>query len=147
MRRSIVLYLPLQLVFPGLEQPGVNFTNILWAAFSYKGFLRSFYVVTIWVRNFWRNVFGAKAAHEMLVKLTPGKASQDQSSRKFYCTFPGLESSILSGRSNKKKGMISQVYQWSKRGIFESKKAKECLWRIIIPFSSLASIEAPWHSA
>jgi len=60
---------------------------------------------------FWQNVFGAKAAHKMLVKLTPGKASQDQSSRKFYCTVPGLESSILSGRSNKKKGMMSQVYQ------------------------------------
>jgi hypothetical protein len=32
--------------------PGVNFTNILQAAFSYKGFLRSFYVLTIWVCNF-----------------------------------------------------------------------------------------------
>jgi hypothetical protein len=27
--------------------PGVNFTNILQAAFSYEGFLRSFYVLTI----------------------------------------------------------------------------------------------------
>ncbi len=56
----------------GYEKPGVNFTNILWAAFSYKSFLRSFYVLTIWVCNFWRKEFGAKAAHKMLVKLTPG---------------------------------------------------------------------------
>ena len=28
---------------------GVNFTNILQAAFSYKSILRSFYVLTVWV--------------------------------------------------------------------------------------------------
>jgi hypothetical protein len=32
--------------------PGVNVTNILWAAFSYESFLRHFYVLTIWVGNF-----------------------------------------------------------------------------------------------
>jgi hypothetical protein len=52
--------------------PGVNFTNILRAAFSHKIFLRSFYVLTILVCNFWRKDFGTKAAHKMLVKLTPG---------------------------------------------------------------------------
>jgi len=35
--------------------------------------LRSFYVFTIWVGNFWQKDFGAKAAHKMLVKLTPGR--------------------------------------------------------------------------
>jgi hypothetical protein len=30
----------------------VNFTNILHLAFSYKSFLHSFYVLTIWVYNF-----------------------------------------------------------------------------------------------
>ncbi len=30
----------------------VNFTNILWAAFSYQSSLRSLYVLTIWVSNF-----------------------------------------------------------------------------------------------
>ncbi len=54
--------------------PGVNITNILRAAFSYESFLRSFYVLKIWVCNFWRNDFGAKAAHKMLVKLTPGNS-------------------------------------------------------------------------
>jgi hypothetical protein len=48
-------------VFPGLEQPGVNFTNILRAAFSYKSLLRSFYVVTIWVRNFLAKCFWRKS--------------------------------------------------------------------------------------
>jgi hypothetical protein len=52
--------------------PGVNFTNILRAAFSYKSFLCSFYVLTIWVCNFWRKDLGTKAVHKMLVKLTPG---------------------------------------------------------------------------
>jgi hypothetical protein len=45
----------------------VNFTNILQAAFSYQSSLQTFYVLTIWVCNFL-----AKAAHKMLVKLTPG---------------------------------------------------------------------------
>jgi hypothetical protein len=53
-------------------KPGVNFTNILRAAFSYESFLHHFYVLTIWVCNFWQKDFGAKAAHKMLVKLTPG---------------------------------------------------------------------------
>jgi hypothetical protein len=52
--------------------PGVNFTNILSAPFSYKSFLRSFYVLTYWACNFWQKNFGAKAAHKILVKLTPG---------------------------------------------------------------------------
>ncbi len=29
-------------------------------------------MLTIWVCNFWRKDFGAKAAHKMLVKLIPG---------------------------------------------------------------------------
>ncbi len=49
-------------------QPDVNFTNILWAAFSYKSFSRSF---QFWFVNFWQKDFGTKAAHKMLVKLTP----------------------------------------------------------------------------
>jgi hypothetical protein len=52
--------------------PGVNFTNILRAAFKYESFLRCLYVLTIWVYNFWQKDFGAKAAHKMLGKLTPG---------------------------------------------------------------------------
>jgi hypothetical protein len=38
--------------FVNENQSGVNFTNILRAAFSYESFLRSFYVLTIWVCNF-----------------------------------------------------------------------------------------------
>jgi hypothetical protein len=49
----------------------VNFTNILQAAFSYQSSLRSFYLLTIGFVIFWRKDFGAKAAHKMLVKLTP----------------------------------------------------------------------------
>jgi hypothetical protein len=49
-----------------------NFTNILRAAFSYESFLRSFYVLTIWACNFLEKGFWRKAAHKMLVKLTPG---------------------------------------------------------------------------
>jgi len=56
--------------------PGVNVTNILRATFSYKIFMSSFYVLTIWVCNFWRKDFGAKAAHKMFVKLTPGLYSR-----------------------------------------------------------------------
>jgi hypothetical protein len=54
----------------------VNFTNILQAAFSYQSSLHTFYVLTIWVCNvFGERNFGAKAAHKMLVKLTPWQVS------------------------------------------------------------------------
>jgi hypothetical protein len=49
----------------------VNFTYILQAAFSFQRSLRTFYVLTIWVCNFLAKGFCAKAAHKMLVKLTP----------------------------------------------------------------------------
>jgi hypothetical protein len=39
----------------------VNFTNILQAAFSYKSFLRSFYVLSIWVCNFLAQGFWHKS--------------------------------------------------------------------------------------
>ena len=55
--------------------PGVNFTIILRAVFSHESSLCSFYVLTIWVCNFLVKGFGAKAAHKMLVKLTPGGKS------------------------------------------------------------------------
>jgi hypothetical protein len=41
--------------------PGVNFTHILQAAFSYESFLRSFYVLTIWVFNFLAKGFWHKS--------------------------------------------------------------------------------------
>ncbi len=47
------------------SRPGVNFTNILWAAFAQ---LFSTYSLAFLI--FWRNDIGAKAAHKMLVKLT-----------------------------------------------------------------------------
>jgi hypothetical protein len=42
-------------------QLGVNFTNILRAAFLYKSFLHSFYVLTIWVCNFLAKGFWRKS--------------------------------------------------------------------------------------
>jgi hypothetical protein len=50
----------------------VNFTNILRAATSYQSCLCTFNVLTIWVCNFLAKGFWRKAAHKMLVKLTPG---------------------------------------------------------------------------
>jgi hypothetical protein len=52
---------------------GVNFTNILPAAFSYKSFFcAAFMCLQLGFVIFWRKDFGAKAAHKMLVKLAPG---------------------------------------------------------------------------
>ncbi len=53
---------------------GVNFTNILIAAFLYKSNMHYFSVLTVWVCNFWQKDFGAKAAHKMSVKLTPDQS-------------------------------------------------------------------------
>ncbi len=41
--------------------PGINFTNILQAAFSYISFLCSFGVLTIWVSNFLAQGFWRKS--------------------------------------------------------------------------------------
>ncbi len=41
--------------------PGVNFTNILGAAFLYESFLCSFYVLTIWVCTFLAKGFWCKS--------------------------------------------------------------------------------------
>ncbi len=49
---------------------GVNFTNILRAAFSYESSAWSFFVLRFRVCTFWRKNIGTKAACNMLVKLT-----------------------------------------------------------------------------
>jgi hypothetical protein len=41
------------------------------SSFFVQSFLRSFYVLTIGFVIFWQTDIGAKAAHKMLVKLTP----------------------------------------------------------------------------
>jgi hypothetical protein len=55
-----------------LLTPGVNFTNFYELLFRTKVFLRSFYVLKIGFVIFWQKDFGTKAAHKMMVKLTPG---------------------------------------------------------------------------
>jgi hypothetical protein len=55
-----------------MPPPGVNFTNILRAAFSYESFCASFMYLQFGFVILWRKDFGTKAAHKMLVKLTPG---------------------------------------------------------------------------
>jgi hypothetical protein len=51
----------------------VNFINIIQAAFSYQSSLCTVYVLQFGFVIFWQKDFGAKAAHKMLVKLTPGQ--------------------------------------------------------------------------
>ena len=101
---------PLFSLIPRTSKPGVNFTNILWAAFAPKSFcqkitnpnckhLKAVQRTLVWLSIspifyvqlfhtkvlcapfmclqfgfviFWQMDFGAKAAHKMLVKLTPG---------------------------------------------------------------------------
>ncbi len=55
-KRDIIVYTSGQII----RRPGVNFTNILLTTFSYESFLRSFYVLTIWVCNFLARGFGHK---------------------------------------------------------------------------------------
>jgi hypothetical protein len=49
----------------------VNFTNISQAAFLYENFCAAFMCLQFGFVSFWQKDFGAKAAHKMLVKLTP----------------------------------------------------------------------------
>lgn len=48
--------------------PGTNFTNIWWAVFCAKVFLCSFYMLTVWLWDFWQKEIGSK----MFVKITIG---------------------------------------------------------------------------
>ena len=48
---------------------GVNFTKILWAAFSYESLLNSFLFLRLRFVFFWQKEFGAKAARKMLVSF------------------------------------------------------------------------------
>jgi len=54
--------------------PGVNFTNILRAAFSFEIISPSLSLITVCICNFWQKITGAKAALKMLVKLTTGQS-------------------------------------------------------------------------
>jgi len=51
------------------NKPGVNFTNILWAAFSNESVLKLFYFLHFGFVIFCQKKMGAKAAHKLLVKL------------------------------------------------------------------------------
>ncbi len=111
---TYLLYLLFRLNNLKYVQPGVNFTNILWAAFSPKSFcqritnpnckhIKGAQRTLVWkgcfknigeidshtkvlstafkclqfgfVIFFWKD-FGTKAAHKMLVKLTPGNTDK-----------------------------------------------------------------------
>ena len=50
------------------NKPGVNFTNILRAAFLYESVFQSCSVLTVWVCHFVGNI-GAKAARKLLEKV------------------------------------------------------------------------------
>ncbi len=118
LRARLAVLLPLE------WSPGVNFTNILWAAFAPKSFrqkirnpnckhIKAAQRTLVWLSNslifyeqffhtkvlyaaymclqfgfliFWRKDFGAKAAHKMLVKLTPVGDYNRKFWTRTYCT-------------------------------------------------------------
>jgi hypothetical protein len=51
-------------------------------------------VLTIWVCNFLQNDFGAKAAHKMLVQLTPGSRNHQLSLPQLFKRLPDVLNSI-----------------------------------------------------
>jgi len=61
----------------------VNFTNILRAAFHTKVLCAAFMCLQFGFVIFWWKDFGAKAAHKMLVKLSPGGKNTLASSKDF----------------------------------------------------------------
>jgi hypothetical protein len=68
---STTVLLPLvslAIMFCHLIHPGVNFTNILLAAFRTKVFCAAFMCLQFGFVIFWQKDFGTKAAHKMLVK-------------------------------------------------------------------------------
>ncbi len=54
--------------------PGVNFTNVLRAAFTYVSCAHSFFCIHFRFVLYWRKPTGTKAARRTLVNLTPGGA-------------------------------------------------------------------------
>jgi len=67
---SEIVHTPLRVLVASDGSAGVNFTNILRAAFLYKSLLHSFYLLTVSLSIFLQKNNGAKAARKMLVKLT-----------------------------------------------------------------------------
>jgi hypothetical protein len=61
----------------------VNFTNILRAAFHTKVLFTAFMCLQFGFVICWWKDFGAKAAHKMLVKLSPGGKNTLASSKDF----------------------------------------------------------------
>jgi hypothetical protein len=61
-----------------MKKLGVNFTNILRAAFFCESFVQSFFVLTFLGLNFFMQEYKRKCAHKMLVKLTPKLHLQKQ---------------------------------------------------------------------
>ena len=55
-----------------VRRPGVNFNNVLRAAFTYVSCARSFLCLHLSFVLYWRKTTGVKAARRTLVKLTPG---------------------------------------------------------------------------
>jgi hypothetical protein len=56
----------------GEWRQGVNFTNILRAPYSYKSFVRSFFVLAVKVNFLFAQEYWRNCANKMLVKLTQG---------------------------------------------------------------------------
>jgi hypothetical protein len=61
-----------------LGKPGVNFTNILRAAFSYESGFEAFHFLQFGLVFFWQKNICAKAARKMLVKLTTARFVVEQ---------------------------------------------------------------------
>ncbi len=55
-----------------LKLSGVNFTNVLRAAFTYVSFVHSFLCLCFRFVLYWRKTVGAKAVFRTLMKLNPG---------------------------------------------------------------------------
>jgi hypothetical protein len=66
------MFHPKRIVDPTNMRLGVNFANILQAAFSYESFLHNFLCLQFGFVIFWKKDFDAKTPHKMMVKLSLG---------------------------------------------------------------------------
>ncbi len=87
--------------------PGVNYSNMLRAAFFTNVFCTAFMCLELEFVIFWRKDLGAKPAHKMLVKLSPG-CQKNQGKYNSLCLF---------SLSLRHRRLVSNPWTWDNESI------------------------------
>jgi len=75
---------------------------------SYQSVLLSFYLITVWLYNFFAKECWPKAAHKMLMKLTTGRKKHVPAAKTFFCLREMFCTNFRTHTKVKRKKIISK---------------------------------------